>query len=302
LDKFFTRSDLYNACTQNLIEKILIDDIIYHYTSPVGLEKILNSNTIRFSDSAFVNDSSETRYIYEVILDVLGNHNFTAKLEDDVQEFLQFLSRSVLMDEQSENKSEPNSLRYLCCFSMNPDSLSLWNYYTKTPTGAGFNVGFSFKEFINALLSLDDFDLSTGKIVYKSDEQQNILRTVICSYNDKFKNESDKEAQNIILNELEDCLYYLAAFIKHPAFFAEEEVRIVLSMPDKAGQKRNAKYYEKSGIMIPYIPVVFDKTAVKVIGVSPVRQSSLIFDGLASMLTDLDYCATLLPSHIPFRD
>ncbi len=302
MDKFFTRSDLYNACTQNLIEKILIDDIIYHYTSPVGLEKILNSNTIRFSDSAFVNDSSETRYIYEVILDVLGNHNFTAKLEDDVQEFLQFLSRSVLMDEQSENKSEPNSLRYLCCFSMNPDSLSLWNYYTKTPTGAGSNVGFSFVEFINALLSLDDYDLSTGKIVYKPDEQQSIIRTVISSYNDKFKNESGKEEQNIILNELEDCLYYLAAFIKHPAFFAEEEVRIVLSMPYKAGQKRNAKYYEKSGIMIPYIPVVFDKTAVKAIGVSPVRQSSLIFDGLASMLIDLDYCATILPSHIPFRD
>ena len=155
---------------------------------------------------------------------------------------------------------------------------------------------------VNALLSLDDFDLSTGKIVYKPDEQQSILRTVISSYNDKFKNESGKEAQNIILNELEDCLYYLAAFIKHPAFFAEEEVRIVLSTPYKAGQKRNAKYYEKSGIMVPFIPVSFDKSAIKAIGVSPVRQSSLIFDGLSSMLTDLDYCATLLPSHIPFRD
>ena len=76
MDKFFTRSDLYNACTQNLIEKISIDDIIYHYTSPVGLEKILGNNTIRFSDSAFVNDSSETRYIYEVVQDVIGDHSY----------------------------------------------------------------------------------------------------------------------------------------------------------------------------------------------------------------------------------
>ena len=302
MDKFFTRSDLYNACTQNLIEKIPIDDIIYHYTSPFGLEKILSDKTIRFSDCAFVNDSSETRYLYEVIMDVLGDHSYPQKLQFEFWEFLSHVATSVLMDEQSEDKSEPKSLRYLCCFSMNPDSLSLWNYYTKTSTGAGFNIGFSFTGLVNALLPLDDFDLSAGKIIYKPDEQQRLLRTVISSYNDEFKNESDKEAQNIILNELEDCLYYLAAFIKHPAFFAEEEVRIVLSMPYKAGQKRNAKYYEKSGIMVPYIPVVFDKSAVKAIGVSPVRQSSLIFDGLSCMLADSDYCATILPSHIPFRD
>ncbi|MCE5188264.1 MAG: DUF2971 domain-containing protein [Eubacteriales bacterium] len=302
MDKFFTRSDLYNNCTQNLIERISIDDIIYHYTSPVGIERILGNNTIRFSDSAFVNDSSETRYIYEVVLDVIGDHSYQQTLEFDLWETLSHLAISVLSDEQAKDDTEPTSLRYLCCFSQNPDSLSLWNYYTKTSTGIGFNIGYSFVGLVNALLSLDDFDLSTGKIVYKPDEQQSILRAVISSYNDKFKNESDKEAQNIILNELEDCLYYLAAFIKHPAFFAEEEVRIVLSTPYKAGQKRNAKYYEKSGIMVPYIPVFFDKSAVKAIGVSPVRQSSLIFDGLSCMLADSDYCATILPSHIPFRD
>ena len=302
MDKFFTRSDLYNACTQNLIEKISDDGIIYHYTSPVGLEKILSNNTIRFSDSAFVNDSSETRYIYEVVLVVIRDYSYQQTLAYDLWNSLSFLALSALSDELAKDDTEPTSLRYLCCFSQNPDSLSLWNYYTKTSTGIGFNIGYSFMGLVNALLSLDDFDLSTGKIVYKPDEQQSILRTVISSYNDKFKNESGKEAQNIILNELEDCLYYLAAFIKHPAFFAEEEVRIVLSTPYKAGQKRNAKYYEKSGIMVPFIPVSFDKSAIKAIGVSPVRQSSLIFDGLSSMLTDLDYCATLLPSHIPFRD
>ena len=99
MDKFFTRSDLYNACTQNLIEKISDDGIIYHYTSPVGLEKILSNNTIRFSDSAFVNDSSETRYIYEVVLVVIRDYSYQQTLAYDLWNSLSFLALSALSDE-----------------------------------------------------------------------------------------------------------------------------------------------------------------------------------------------------------
>ena len=49
------------------IEKCDSNTVLYHYTSPAGLLGIFNSSELWFSDSDFLNDSSESDYFHDTV-------------------------------------------------------------------------------------------------------------------------------------------------------------------------------------------------------------------------------------------
>ena len=288
---------LFRHVTKYFLPQLDINDLVYHYTSPIGLKNILETKELWTSDFAFLNDKSETLYLYKALQSVLQKIELKKLLDDN---FIQELERI-----KNSNIEKPinNYYRYICSFSLNPDSLSLWNYYTKTASRTGYNICFSWASLKQNISNLSRFETKCGKVVYDQDEQISILERTIVGYNSAYISaESDTERAGI-LSELDQAFNILSIYFKHPAFENEEEVRICLTQKTKPTISRQAKYRESNGIFIPYINIGFPANAVRQIGISPLNQGELSINGISSMLLDLEYTdVPIKVSKIPLRN
>lgn len=70
---------------------------------------------------------------------------------------------------------------FVCCFSLEDDSLLLWNYYTKEINNQGYNIEFDDKKLIKSILHnnplLDGCGLSFGVVDYRKDNDSDYCRT-----------------------------------------------------------------------------------------------------------------------------
>ena len=168
---------LFRHITQYLLPKPSEKSLIYHYTSPSGLKSILENHTLWVSDFAFLNDKSENRYLYEVLGDILENSKVSLELNSD------FLDELTHILNQRVDSIPDNYYRYICSFSSNPDSLSLWNYYTKTDTGVGYNIGFDWELLLSNTSAPSEQEINYGKVLYEPNEQSNLLEIMVVGYN-----------------------------------------------------------------------------------------------------------------------
>lgn len=92
----------------------------------------------------------------------------------DVSEKQQLELRSILSDSQ-ENV-------FVCCFSLDNDSLPMWNYYTKEINNQVFNIEFSDKKLVESLLKLnpdlDGCNFSFGPVDYSKDNYSEYSRII----------------------------------------------------------------------------------------------------------------------------
>ena len=95
--------------------------------------------------------------------------------DSDVFEKQQSELRSILSDSQ-ENV-------FVCCFSLDNDSLPMWNYYTKEINNQGFNIEFSDKKLVESLLrlnpDLDGCNFSFGTVDYSKDNNSEYSRIIL---------------------------------------------------------------------------------------------------------------------------
>lgn len=118
-----------------------------HYTSPEALIKILENKSLRFTDYRFLNDKTEGTYIYDVInsldlsvydegfikaIENLKKRRFTAS--EIASEWLSHISN------EDTYKIDTPYFYFICSFSTDCNNLSMWNYYTKTVSGVGYNI------------------------------------------------------------------------------------------------------------------------------------------------------------------
>lgn len=291
-----SNSLLFRHVTKYFLPQLEINDLVYHYTSPSGLKNILETKKLWASDFAFLNDKSETLYLYEILQSVINDHKLKKQLDDD---FIQELEKI----ETAYIENPINSYyRYICSLSLNPDSLSLWNYYTKTASKTGYNICFSWAFLKDNINNLSQFEIEYGKVVYDKNEQSTILERTLVGYNDAYISAQSDTERAAILSELDQALSILSVYLKHPAFENEEEVRICLTQKISPTTSRQAKYRESNGIFIPYINIEFPANAIKQIGISPLNERELSINGISSMLLDLEYKnVTINVSKIPLR-
>ena len=87
-----------------------------------------------------MNDESEITYTFDLLTDILTQNNdricqaFKDSIEKKIQKRTQLPSN--LFDYVNRDSI------FVACFSTEQDELSLWNYYTKTGSMAGYNIGF----------------------------------------------------------------------------------------------------------------------------------------------------------------
>lgn len=95
---------------------------IYHYTSTQEFQGVIESESLRFTDRNYLNDSSEGIYTLKLIKENLEyinsrNPSITKEVED-----ISNNKQKIIIKEAFHT--------YQCSFSLEPDNLALWNYYT----------------------------------------------------------------------------------------------------------------------------------------------------------------------------
>ncbi len=311
---------------------------VFHYTSIGGLEGILSSKTLRFTNIKYMNDKDE---ITAGLDSMVSACNGSLELKKQVEEA--FLSSELQT--------------FVCCFSLEKDSLPMWNYYTKEVNSQGYNIEFDDKKLVESILknnpALHGCELSFGKVDYSKDnesEYSKIITTEILTstklaisklglatlqlleskqmngYLDALKTweemiaevEMQKKSNNlpVYFYNGTSCNFEKASsgnflhFIKRDCFRQESEFRIVISAPNHLlvtlAEKGVYKFCKSNGILVPYLELTFSPNVVKSITISPTVKSDLVELSIEEYLKycdfpNVDYSTFIRHSGVPVR-
>lgn len=120
----------------------LENKILYHYTTPEGLLGILQSDSVklRLTKASALNDMMEGKILKERYKSVCTKLYREGKMNKKEYEFLM---ENTKLDNNGELKESEYRKMYICSFSLERDSLPMWNYYVKGGGYQGYNIGFS---------------------------------------------------------------------------------------------------------------------------------------------------------------
>lgn len=274
--------------------------LLYHYTSPEGLKGIIENKTLFATDLRYMNDSAEYRYVLEMIknnIDVLCGDD--EKIKDGV-----LFSVDLAL---FHGLSDPIH-RYSISFSMQEDSLTMWNYYTKGDSVKGYAIGFEKWGLLKNLSILirdddgkivernekDHLVIFHGKIIYDEKEQIQLLKNIFDEFLKLYDKEVDVDESFIYeLTRLmvEKALDY-GLFFKKSGFYPEAEYRLIYCTylsnnfeHSLKGIPRTEKFRLVKGVFVPYQECSFNKDSIKQIRFSPTLRSELSEASLVRFLS-----------------
>ncbi len=280
--------------------------ILYHYTTGQGLFGILEKAELHCSCVNFLNDPSEDTYFDDIVKIAIADSEEAGKIFN-----------ALVNDSFIKNVADPFG-RFIVSFSKNKDSLSMWNYYAK---GNGYNLGIDIDKLIetkkNEVMSVIKIDL-----VYNRATQIESIISSLLSFKDAYKEhmdarEQEKKAiseqneddfydaqygQMQIESEVSTKIHELSLGFKHPAYEREEEVRLIISEPDREKNTKKFKVSE-SGVFVEYLPLAFDlESSLKSIMIHPLS-GPLHIEGTRRFLASKyrKHKIEIGPSAIPFR-
>lgn len=281
------------------------DEVIAHYTSAEGLLGILQSKAIRFTEYTYLNDDTEGRCVFDLLDEKLRISDF----DDD---FIDTIIKEL-------NKRTPNDIYdvgcerwFVCCFSLNDDSLSMWNYYTKNPSMKGYNLQFDSIRLTEGVHKLhltapDEIYYETYRVLYSKKEQMDFLNHLLGYVFEVWCRDKNIFIIRVLLN----YLYSVRFAFKHFAFEAEEEMRIVIKMSErqfKDGIKSKSNNSEiiklkiSGDFIVPYLEIPFNAQCLKGIKSSPLIKDQKAIDSVQYILTKYGYKGVKVrPSSIPLK-
>ena len=300
-----TLNIIENALRQSLAnEKTQYSGRIYHYTSPEGIKGILTQNEIWFSNTKFLNDSTENNYIYslfpkypDIYKEVLLEKYFFDLIRKVADSYLQkdwcYLDDNVWWADNI----------YVASFSKSKDNLGLWNYYTKNSNSVGYNLGFDYIPFN---ISSNELKYIHGEVIYDKKKQVKLLKEIILQYNKIFKDykndiETNQLTKNNFIKSFIDIIELYNIFFKNPAFRDEQEYRCAIyNVINYAGIMPETRIID--GVFIPYLKIRYDLNALYSIGISPSNNKELLQKGIEFFLkTKSIYRPEIWCSKIPKR-
>ena len=279
-------------------EKDLDNTMLYHYTTPEGLLGILQKEEVNLHFTKFtaLNDKMEGKVLQKRFLAIcerLYREKVIDKREiDNLLEYVNFetgIFRCFLDGKWQELNFEDT---FVCSFSLQQDSLPMWNYYVKNGGYQGYNIGFR-----NPYFCCD---------VPEDDINQNILQICQVLYSDKELEVLVRESQDILkkcgedLTNLLHDLHYGVLQHKESCFAHEQEVRLIYTANPK--KKKQIKYKVKNGVLVPYIEVKLMRETVQEITVGPLIEQDLAVKNLREFLEQRGYPdVDIKVSEIPIR-
>lgn len=251
---------------------------IYHYTSPIGFQSILFGDRLAVclwaSRYDCLNDASEgtvaEEILQEVSMDLLVKKEISKEVYDVFTSVKTSRTIPLLREAGGELKAtRAECNRYICSFSKNSDSLSMWNYYSKGNKYEGFNIGFCSKGLKD---DVRDFFRGTEAksyiypVVYKKDDQKKLIERSLLKLKDFYSEENIPRIRAIIATRLLDW----GLVFKKECFQHEEEVRVIVDIA-KRERQISVNYRINSGYVIPYIELKIEKQEVSSVSIGPLQ-------------------------------
>lgn len=303
----------------------LSKECMYHYTSPNAMTSILfnktNNIVLWASRSDCLNDTSEGQIVEnvykEACLDMLNQGEVT-KEQYDILSTMKTPSEELFVYEGADNfpmASCRQRDRYIISFSLNADSLSMWNYYSKGNRYEGFNIGFRAQEVLQYLKS--QYDLYAARfrmvpVLYNKSEQVNTIKSTLHALL-QLHSEDDPALtyRERLKDDISECVSCWELTFKNACFEHEEEVRVIIDIP---------KHYDENvppecripichrydhGCLIPYIEIEINKDALNSVCIGPLQMDE---EGKKRQLSIMDemlrgggYAPVAAYSNIPVR-
>ena len=195
---------------------------------------------------------------------------------------------------------------YILSFSLEPDLLNMWTYYTKSTQNDGYSIGFNTNELIQSIENANMTIIDCGNVIYNEMEQERIIKKVLFKiqemYNILVDNEKKYDMDYVnwqIVNAFESYLNLLACYFKHPAFKEEKEVRLVFT---NDADEPLEKVREKNGLYIPYVELTYNVETIEEVWISPTLQGKNAAYGLNILGEQHGVNWRIHQSKIPFRN
>ena len=271
----------YLKCSNSIFKFLQKNDngySIFHYTSPDGLSSIIQNGKLRFTDRFFLNDESEGIYVLELLakeFDLIIDKTFPLSIiKDDIIKQCKDYKQTITTYQFKI---------YQISFSLDRDSLCMWNYYTKGNDIRGYNIEFNPKEICEKLNLGKDKKapyILNGKVIYDRTEQITEVKKLLNSFYDAILLDYNNDVDEAIkffkkhLSCILQRLTLLGTFFKSEYFKIENEYRIALDLNiDESGHTPNIdakrKFMSKKDFFVPYYDIDFDRNAIKSITLSP---------------------------------
>ena len=267
----------------------------FHYTNLENFGNIIQTSALRFTESSCLNDSSEGFYIVDVLKELLQKNIFDIEF---CNEILISLDKEVLNDIYDLDCDK----YFICCFSLNDDSLPLWVNYTNK---CGINIGFSLIDIyyaIKSFCSKYEIGIDPYKVIYgKEETKQFLLENLRYIYSRWEKDE--KVFIKFFLNYINSVKF---AF-KHKAFATEEEYRIVLKTDKNFIKNAIKDDIVKTGLtkngLKSFLDIPFSKESLNSLKISPTLEEKPLKSAIVKMFCKNGFDANLpiTLSDIPLR-
>ena len=252
------------------------DYTLYHYTSPEAAKSIIENKVIHCTNILFFWDKKEIAYAFDLLSHVI--------LEIECQPLFKQEVDNILKEKFNYRYFGMLDKLYVASFSLNRDSLFMWNSYTNNQSRFGYMLGIKANEFIDPTFEWKSGCLSSAEIIYDKDKQVRLLRELVNDYNSV-----NMTVDNIdeVMAKFSISFAYFAVFIKENSYSSEHEYRILfepnilvecktnpfkeLNEFDKLFRewKMKTDYKIRDGIFTPYIAFPYNTKSVKEIMPSP---------------------------------
>lgn len=236
------------------------EDCVYHYTDAGGLQGII-ANAELWATAAFaLNDEQELAFGFEIITEIITRMPVDHTLEADRKIFLEQIARfSADLDYMNY---------YIACASLDRDCLDLWRNYTG---GQGYAIALERDaEWTPILLEGESADIPGfdrlllkrwEPVIYERSLQEDRVVEFAGKYLQTPLIERFRAFQTGHVLDWPDGfrqfrpdLLRLAALLKHPAFSAEKEVRMVFETMDMGDRFSPAFRAGPAGVT-PYLKI-----------------------------------------------
>ena len=295
VSNFPPESNKFSKLANRVVQEISPDmycDSYFHYTSAAGLQGIIESNSLYFADSLFVNDESERRWGIEVLEEVVGGLKTT--MSERPKHFLEDMVRAQL--EVSEDFRS-----VIFCMSLEGNLLNQWRDYGKdvVPYCIEFDAEGLWREqdanFSPALIEME-YDHNTQKVLVGE-----LLNRIFAIMEPLWDTMPDDAIYRMAVRASFQIGILLEQF-KHPAFSAEKEVRLQEAHYSIVSDGVLPHFRPSSLGLVPYyVWSPKNKLKIKSVTVGPSPHSDASAEALKQFLRHHNIDADTKISGIPIR-
>lgn len=272
--------------------------LLYHYTSGVGLQGILESRKIWASNCAYLNDTQEYHHVFNVLSQMtsqsaprrVGRHPAMRRGAKSIEEFSSRLH--AMLDDVLADKV---SAFYVASLTVSGDDLSQWRGYTSPEDG--YSIGFS-TDMLRTSLGVEGWSLRPVRY------GTNVAEFVYSRLSEAIAACERIPARGVSFAEqLLGELRKEAPFCKDGSFEAEQEWRVAKELPTTT----ESKFRPGSFSLVPYheVPLGADRQAFSGVHVicGPGRYQDLALRALSSYASPRLNVVShgVSPSSAPYR-